>query len=412
MTFNAIFTPQFVKLQILGRKYCAGGPETPNPPMKFPLITAKTASEKENAAYSLSMNKTFPLNPLSEFEWTSLKTRMNVNLQPPCIHLHAYFISSVKSCIVQLYDAVCFHPSLDWARWNEMEICMLLHDTMPLKIKLWKFFTHFAMLTSVQHLHGIFVLQVLAQPSTPCSSFKISRSSVKAFKNRPNPNSLVCRTAKKFWRLNLKRRNILPSQEGGKTPATTKKPVHNVRLTVNFESLFELKYRQRRCIRVARRGGGTKQEKETELFHFSPTTARKLCLYLPCFVYSGLLAAESTREASSKFSSRANQQKYYLFVSLHIHAPPQSIKESRNVEEMERRGWEQQQTAQAGRKITCRRIRDDVWEENKLFRGNFLLCTRKGASGALVGCVCRTIHRKSPATSHSFPSPPTLNGLS
>lgn len=80
-------------------------------------------------------------------------------------------------------------------------------------------------------------------------------------------------------------------------------------------------------------------------------------------------------------SLRANQRKYYLFVSLHIHAPPQSIKESRNVGEMERRGWEQQQTAQAGRKITCRRIRDDVWEENKLFRGNFLLCARKGASG-------------------------------
>lgn len=131
-------------------------PETLNPPMKFPLITVKTASEKGNAAYSLSMNKTFPLNPLSEFEWTSLKTRMNVNLQPPCIHLHAYFISSVKSCIVQLYDAVCFHPSLDWARWNEMEICMLLRNTMPLKIKLWKFFTHFAMLTLVQHLYEIF----------------------------------------------------------------------------------------------------------------------------------------------------------------------------------------------------------------------------------------------------------------
>lgn len=105
------------------------------------------------------------------------------------------------------------------------------HNTMPLKIKLWKFFTHFAMLTSVQHLHGIF--RAASACTTPVSglNFKIRTKFSKVLENRPNPNNLVCWTAKKFWRSNLKRRNILPSQEGGKTPEKTKKPVHNVRLT-------------------------------------------------------------------------------------------------------------------------------------------------------------------------------------
>lgn len=192
-----------------------------------------------------------------------------------------------------------------------------LHYTMPLKIKLWKFFTHFAMLTSVQHLHGIFRVASACTTPVPSSNFKISKNPAKVLENRPNPKSLVCPIAKKFWRLYLKRRNILSSQEGGKT---TKKPVHNVQLTVNFEMLFELKYRQRRVVVDGWLGELAEQSewRKRSFFIFPPTTARKLCLYLPCFVYSGLLTVENSQKHRAS-SREANKNIIYLFHSTFMH---------------------------------------------------------------------------------------------
>lgn len=76
------------------------------------------------------------------------------------------------------------------------------------------------------------------------------------------------------------------------------------------------------------------------------------------------------------------QQKYYLFVSLHIipkishNAVEFGWSKTRIRSEWEERerkveNVEQQQTVQAGRKITCKHIRDDVWRDKK-FSSSFL----------------------------------------
>lgn len=126
-------------------------------------------------------------------------------------------------------------PSLDWARWNGMKICML-HNTMPLKIKLWKFLTFRDANIGSTELHEILMLLPDSQsPSTGLNFLKIKQF-FDIYDNRPNPfpNSLVCRGKRKVLKVNLKRRNILSSQEGGKTPETRKKPIHNVQVTVKF----------------------------------------------------------------------------------------------------------------------------------------------------------------------------------
>lgn len=116
------------------------------------LICRKMLPEKLKRSAFPVENKSFPLNPPQHPGVAA--SRMNVNLQSPCIHLQV--VSCAKCCIVDYttpYASFSFYfPRSDRVR----EICMQQH-TVPLKMKLWKFLAHSTLSTSYKEFHEIFL---------------------------------------------------------------------------------------------------------------------------------------------------------------------------------------------------------------------------------------------------------------